>query len=81
MGETFTAADAYAFTILNWAGMLAIDLTPYPNIRAFMARVAARPTGAGGDARRRAFARSCRLKRSTEATGRRPVAFTSSGIW
>jgi glutathione S-transferase len=43
MGDQFTAADAYAFTILNWTGMLKVDLTPYPNIRAFMDRVAARP--------------------------------------
>lgn len=39
----FSIADAYAFTVLNWAGMLDVDLTPYPNIRAFIARVAARP--------------------------------------
>jgi glutathione S-transferase len=43
MGDRFSVADAYAFTILNWAGMLKIDLTPYPNVSAFMARVAARP--------------------------------------
>jgi glutathione S-transferase len=43
MGKSFTAADAYAFTILNWAGMLKIDLDRYANIKAFMARVAARP--------------------------------------
>ena len=43
MGNRFTAADAYAFTILNWAGMHAVDLQPYPNVRGFMERVAARP--------------------------------------
>jgi glutathione S-transferase len=42
-GSRFTAADAYAFTILNWAGMHDIDLQPYPNVRGFMERVAARP--------------------------------------
>ena len=42
-GSTFTVADAYAFTILNWAGMLKIDLAPYQNVRAFIGRVAARP--------------------------------------
>jgi glutathione S-transferase len=42
-GSTFTVADAYAFTILNWAGMLKVDLAPYPNVNAFIARVAARP--------------------------------------
>jgi glutathione S-transferase len=42
-GSQFTAADAYAFTILNWTGMLGMDLQPYPTVRAFMDRVAARP--------------------------------------
>jgi glutathione S-transferase len=42
-GDRFTIADAYAFVILNWAGMLDVDLTPYRNIGGFMARVAARP--------------------------------------
>lgn len=39
----FTVADAYCFTILNWTKPLKIDLTPYPHIGAFMARVASRP--------------------------------------
>jgi glutathione S-transferase len=43
MGESFGVADAYLFAVLNWAGVLEVDLTPYQNIRAFMARVAARP--------------------------------------
>jgi glutathione S-transferase len=42
-GEIFTVADAYAFTILNWAGMLNVDLQPYPKLRAYIARVGARP--------------------------------------
>jgi len=42
-GETFMVADAYAFTIVNWANFLEIDLKPYQNLSAFMARVAARP--------------------------------------
>jgi glutathione S-transferase len=41
--DTFTVADAYAFTIVNWSNFLKIDLTPYPHLSAFMARVAARP--------------------------------------
>jgi glutathione S-transferase len=43
MGKDFSVADAYAFTVLNWAGMLAVDLAPYANVRAFMDRVATRP--------------------------------------
>jgi glutathione S-transferase len=42
-GDSFTIADAYAFTIVNWSNFLKIDLKPYPNLSAFMARVAARP--------------------------------------
>jgi len=43
MGDTFTVADAYAFTILNWSNFKQIDLSRWPNIQAYMARVAARP--------------------------------------
>jgi glutathione S-transferase len=43
MGKQFSAADAYAFVVLNWAGTLDVDLSPYPNIRAYLDRVAARP--------------------------------------
>ncbi len=42
-GDRFTAVDAYAFTIVNWSNFLAIDLKPFANLSAFMARVAARP--------------------------------------
>ena len=43
MGERFTVADAYAFTILNWAGTTGVDLGRWPGIKAYQARVAARP--------------------------------------
>lgn len=43
MGAAFTAADAYAFTILNWTNFLKIPLDAYPNVKAYMGRVAARP--------------------------------------
>jgi len=42
-GSAFTIADAYLFTILNWAPMLKVDLAPWPALRQFQARVAARP--------------------------------------
>lgn len=42
-GTQFTVADAYLFTILNWSSMLKIDLAPWPALRAFQERVAARP--------------------------------------
>jgi glutathione S-transferase len=43
MGDKFTVADAYLFTVLNWTSMHKIDLGKWPNIQAFMGRVAARP--------------------------------------
>jgi glutathione S-transferase len=42
-GETFTVADAYLFTVANWTNFTAIDLGPWPKLKAFQARVAARP--------------------------------------
>lgn len=42
-GDSFTVADAYLFTILNWHTFIAIDLTPWPVLVAYQARVAARP--------------------------------------
>jgi len=41
--DRFTVADAYAFTIVSWAPMLRVDLKPYPNLIAYLARVAERP--------------------------------------
>ena len=43
MGEQFTIADAYLFTIVNWAPMLKFDLTRWPVVQQFHARVAIRP--------------------------------------
>jgi glutathione S-transferase len=42
MGSGFTVADAYCFTILNWTNFHSIDLTPFPNVGAYVGRVAAR---------------------------------------
>jgi glutathione S-transferase len=42
-GSTFTAVDAYLFTVLNWTNAHKIDVGKWPNIQAYMARVAARP--------------------------------------
>lgn len=43
LGKTFSAADAYAFTIINWVNVLGLNLKDFPNLQAFMGRVAARP--------------------------------------
>lgn len=42
-GEQFTVADAYCFTIANWSNYTDVDLKPYANLNAFMARVLSRP--------------------------------------
>jgi glutathione S-transferase len=43
MGETFTVADAYLFTVSTWTARFGIDLSDMPNLQAWRARVAARP--------------------------------------
>ena len=43
LGDNFTVADAYLFTVTNWAGSVKFDLAPFPNLRAFQERIAARP--------------------------------------
>ena len=43
LGESYSVADAYAFTVLRWTKPLNLDLSPYPHIVAYMDRVGARP--------------------------------------
>lgn len=43
MGDKFTVADAYLFTILNWAGPSKFDLSKWPVITEYHKRVAGRP--------------------------------------
>jgi glutathione S-transferase len=43
MGERFTVADAYLFTILRWSNPSGIDLAKWPVLAQYVARVAARP--------------------------------------
>jgi glutathione S-transferase len=42
-GTSFTAADAYAFTIVSWAPMLGMSLKAYPQLQSYLARIALRP--------------------------------------
>ena len=42
-GDRFSAADAYLFTVTNWAGYVKLDLSAFANLTAFQKRVAARP--------------------------------------
>jgi glutathione S-transferase len=43
LGDKFTAADAYLFTVTNWSKYVNLDLSGYPNLTEFQKRVAARP--------------------------------------
>ncbi|MEA2757377.1 MAG: glutathione S-transferase [Aliidongia sp.] len=43
MGQQFTVADGYLFTMLSWAERMKFDLSAMPNLLAYKARVAARP--------------------------------------
>ncbi len=42
-GDQFTVADAYLYTVTTWAAYVKFDLSAFPNLVAFQARVAARP--------------------------------------
>jgi len=44
VGERFTVADAYLFTVLSWIGDLGVRMAEYPHLDAFYRRVEARPT-------------------------------------
>ena len=43
MGDTFTVADAYLFTVTGWAKYVGVDISALTNLGAYMGRVAARP--------------------------------------
>ena len=43
MGKAFTVADAYLFTVLRWSEPVKLDMSRWPNLVAYLARVAARP--------------------------------------
>jgi len=42
-GTGFTVADAYLFVVAGWAPWVKLDLSPWPRLGEFLARVAARP--------------------------------------
>lgn len=43
MGNTFTAADAYLFIVLNRTGHVGIDLSKWPVLTAYQSRLVQRP--------------------------------------
>ncbi|MBS1212451.1 MAG: glutathione S-transferase [Proteobacteria bacterium] len=43
MGDRYSVVDSYLFTVLRWTGYHQIDLSKWPQLTAYMERVAARP--------------------------------------
>jgi glutathione S-transferase len=43
MGDQFSVADAYLFTVSNWTVPTKVDISGFANLIAFRARMAARP--------------------------------------
>jgi len=43
MGDAFTVADGYLFTVTGWGKYVGVDIASLANLAAFMAQVAARP--------------------------------------
>ena len=43
MGDTFSVADGYLFTVTNWGQFVGVDISPFANVVAHSARVKARP--------------------------------------
>lgn len=42
-GDQFTLADAYLFNVALWSRFVKFDLTPYPQLQAYLDRIAKRP--------------------------------------
>jgi len=43
LGEQFTVADAYLFTVTNWARIVKVDISTFANLLAYRTRVSERP--------------------------------------
>ncbi len=43
LGDQFSVADAYLFTVTNWAALTDVDLSGFPNLLKYRERVGARP--------------------------------------
>ncbi len=43
MGDAFSVADAYLYTVLRWTGLVKIDLARWPTLSAYLALVGRRP--------------------------------------
>lgn len=43
-GDTFTIADAYAFTVLNWSKMVNLDMSKWPSLLGYTEKISMRPS-------------------------------------
>ncbi len=43
LGDKFTVADAYLFTVINWHNFINLDLSPWPILVEYQKRVSSRP--------------------------------------
>ena len=43
LGDRFSVADGYLFTVLGWAGLVGFSLDPWPSLQAYRARIGALP--------------------------------------
>jgi len=43
VGDRYTIADAYLFTVLSWAPYVDIDLSEWPELGVYLARIEQRP--------------------------------------
>ncbi len=43
VGQQFSVADAYLFTVVGWCRLVGVDISVLPRLGEFMARMRARP--------------------------------------
>jgi glutathione S-transferase len=43
MGQQFTVADAYLFTVLGWGAHVGVDIGQWPRLKSYVERIRARP--------------------------------------
>jgi glutathione S-transferase len=44
LGETFSVADAYAYNVVRWTGLVGVDMTAHTALQSFMTKMAQRQT-------------------------------------